>query len=606
MKSKSLRKTIINIVVMIYISTFIISACYNLFAFYQPITSANDNSLIYQSQKESTNLFNNYKKVEDECTTLSSDISSLTSYDSTELITMLKKRISGESFITGGGIWFEPYIYKHDQQYYGPYIYKNRNRTEISWNYDTNSTEYFQCKWYTDGLKAINKPVWSEPYIDEITKVDMITVSSAIVKDGKAIGVTTMDIGIKELSADAEKIKIGKTGYAFVVTSQGSSIGYSKFDSSDIKKINTLVGTSDKTKLTTVKFNGKDNYFAASPIGDTGMKLVMIVPKSEIGFNVQNFIAANFITFITAFALFYILLSSTINKKILNPLDLLVKRTKSIGAGNFNEKFSEELLKRSDEFGELSQAVYKMQQELSNSFSEIQKRAEELDKRNSEIACQSDEISVLYGETTAMNDELNELLSEIKKNYLSTVSALANAIEAKDTYTKGHCERVTKYSMAIANRMNFDQQELETLEFAALLHDIGKIGIPADIINKPSRLTAEEFEKIKLHPKIGYRILEDVEFLDASRNILLQHHERIDGKGYPNGLHDGQINILAKIMAAADSYDAMTSDRPYRKSPMTKDEAIKELIKNKGLQFDAHVVDVFVEILRSDDLKKAE
>lgn len=236
MKSKSLRKTIINIVVMIYIATFIISACYNLFEFYQPITSANDNSLIYQSQKESTNLFNNYKKVEDECTTLSSDISSLSSYDSTELITMLKKRISGESFITGGGIWFEPYIYKQDRQYYGPYIYKSGSRTDISWNYDTNSTEYFQYKWYTDGLKAINKPVWSEPYIDEITKVDMITVSSAIVKDGKAIGVTTMDIGIKELSADAEKIKIGKTGYAFVVTSQGFSIGYSKFDSSDIKK----------------------------------------------------------------------------------------------------------------------------------------------------------------------------------------------------------------------------------------------------------------------------------------------------------------------------------------------------------------------------------
>lgn len=579
-------------------------ACYNLFAFHKPITDANDNSLIFQSEKESNKLFNNYKKVEDECTTLSSDISSLSNYSSSELITILKKRINDDSFIVGGGIWFEPYAFSPAQRYFGPYVYKNRNSTEITWNYDNKGTEYSKYTWYTDGLKAINMPVWSEPYIDEITRINMITVSSAIVKDGRVIGVTTMDIGINELLSDADKIKIGKTGYAFVVTGHGFSIGYNRFDSNAIHRINSLADSSNETKLYTIRINNTDNYFAVSPIGDTGMKLVLIVPKSEIGFNVQNFILANFMIFVTAFALFYLLLTSTINKKILNPLDLLVKRTKSIGSGNFNEKFPEDLLNKPDEFGELTQSVNKMQQELKNYFGEIQKRAEELNKRNSEIACQSDEISVLYGETTAMNDELNELLSEIKKNYLSTVSALANAIEAKDTYTKGHCERVTKYSMAIANKMNIDQNDLETLEFAALLHDIGKIGISADIINKPSRLTPEEFGIIKLHPNIGYKILKDVEFLDASRSILLQHHERVDGKGYPNGLHSEQISLLAKILAAADSYDAMTSDRPYRKSPMTKEEAIKELIKNKNSQFDAEVVDAFIDILKNDSLNK--
>lgn len=606
MKSKSLRKTIIFIVMLIYFAIFTMQACYNLFAFHKPITDANDNSLIFQSEKESTKLFNNYKKVEDECTTLSSDISSLSNYSRSELITILKKRIKDDSFIVGGGIWFEPYAFSPGQQYFGPYVYKNRNSTEITWNYDNKGTEYSKYTWYTDGLKAINRPVWSEPYTDEITGINMITVSSAIVRDGRVIGVTTMDIGINELLSDADKIKIGKTGYAFVVTGQGFSIGYNRFDSNAIHRINSLADSSNKTKLYTIRINNTDNYFAVSPIGDTGMKLVLIVPKSEIGFNVQNFILANFMIFVTAFALFYLLLSSTINKKILDPLELLVKRTKSIGSGNFNEKFPEDLLNKPDEFGELTQAVNKMQQELKNYFGEIQKRAEELNKRNSEIACQSDEISVLYGETTAMNDELNELLSEIKKNYLSTVSALANAIEAKDTYTKGHCERVTKYSMAIANKMNIDPNDLETLEFAALLHDIGKIGISADIINKPSRLTPEEFGIIKLHPNIGYKILKDVEFLDASRSILLQHHERVDGKGYPNGLHNDQISLLAKILAAADSYDAMTSDRPYRKSPMTKEEAIKELIKNKNSQFDAEVVDAFVDILDNDSLKKAE
>ena len=197
-----------------------------------------------------------------------------------------------------------------------------------------------------------------------------------------------------------------------------------------------------------------------------------------------------------------------------------------------------------------------------------------------------------------MNKELSNILKEIRKNYLSTVRALASAIEANDKYTWGHCERVANISLAIAKEMGLDSKELNTLEFASILHDIGKIGISSSILNKEGRLTEEEFEIVKEHPGIGYEILSDVEFLYDSRKVLLQHHERIDGKGYPQRLYGDNIVQLAKIMAIADAYDAMTSSRPYRKIPLTKEQAIEELIRGKGTQFDEGIVDYFIDLLK--------
>lgn len=225
-----------------------------------------------------------------------------------------------------------------------------------------------------------------------------------------------------------------------------------------------------------------------------------------------------------------------------------------------------------------------------------------LNPYNKEMSAQRDEISVLYQHTEAMNMELHGYLDEIKENYLSTVRALANAIDAKDKYTKGHCERVTEYSMKIGKKMGLRDAELTDLEFAALLHDIGKIGIPASIINKSTSLTDAEFEKIKMHPVIGYEILKEVKFLEKSVEILLQHHERIDGRGYPCRLKGQEINKCAQILAVADSYDAMISSRPYRK--LNKIDALMEIAKNKGTQFSEEVADVFIDILRNEAEQK--
>jgi HD-GYP domain-containing protein (c-di-GMP phosphodiesterase class II) len=189
---------------------------------------------------------------------------------------------------------------------------------------------------------------------------------------------------------------------------------------------------------------------------------------------------------------------------------------------------------------------------------------------------------------------------ELQRLYMNTISALTEAIDARDHYTKSHSEHVTEFALAIAEEMDLDEHTKRIIEDAARLHDIGKIGIHDYILLKPGRLTPEEWEEIKLHSLTGERILEPLTFLNGTISIIRSHHERYDGKGYPDGLKGEEIPLGARILAVADSYDAMTSERPYRKA-LSKEEAKKELIDNKGKQFDPEVVDAFLRYFKKNE-----
>ena len=155
---------------------------------------------------------------------------------------------------------------------------------------------------------------------------------------------------------------------------------------------------------------------------------------------------------------------------------------------------------------------------------------------------------------------------------------------------------VTKYSLSIGRYLKLSAKDMEMIKFCGLLHDIGKIGISESILGKPSSLTKREYELIKRHPVIGEQIVRQINFLKDGLPLIRHHHERYDGKGYPDGLSGDNIPLLARILSVADAFDAMTSDRPYRKAMSVKD-AIRELIKGKGTQFDPEIVDVFCRIL---------
>ncbi len=225
---------------------------------------------------------------------------------------------------------------------------------------------------------------------------------------------------------------------------------------------------------------------------------------------------------------------------------------------------------------------------------------EELGKGNLDykvIVKSSDELAQLAVAFNKMSAELIEGKSKLQRYYIETIKSLIRALEAKDKYTSGHSERVAHYAIHIAQRLGLPEKDIKLLEEVAALHDIGKIGMPAEILNKNGALTKDEFEVVKQHPTVGEEILKPIEFLEPGLSAVRDHHERQDGTGYPHGIKGGLISIFAAIAAVADSYDAMTSDRPYRKA-LSKEEAISILEKSKGTQFNPKVVDAFVDYLK--------
>ncbi|MGE0491692.1 MAG: HD domain-containing phosphohydrolase [Vulcanimicrobiota bacterium] len=205
------------------------------------------------------------------------------------------------------------------------------------------------------------------------------------------------------------------------------------------------------------------------------------------------------------------------------------------------------------------------------------------------LASQLASVAAVAIENAGLHDELHNL-------FLSAISALANSIDARDPYTKGHSERVTAYSVMISETMGLSAEAIDDIRYAALLHDIGKIRIRDHILHKPGRLTDEEFAEMKRHPQYGVEIMRPVKAFERILPSMLHHHERYAGGGYPAGLIGEDIPLGARIMCVADCFDAMTSDRPYRKG-MPIDAAIEELQRNSGTQFDPRAVEVFVELV---------
>ena len=185
------------------------------------------------------------------------------------------------------------------------------------------------------------------------------------------------------------------------------------------------------------------------------------------------------------------------------------------------------------------------------------------------------------------------LLNDLKRSYFDTIRAIANSVEARDPYTKGHSHRVGQIARAIAEELGWSEEEMELIDWGGMLHDVGKIGIHDAILNKPGKLNDEEYEAIKSHPVIGAQIVKDISFLKPVIPYILEHHERYDGKGYPQGLAGENISIKGRVLAVADVFDAVTTDRTYHKA-LDPEVAFKEIIAQNALsQFDPKVVDAF-------------
>jgi HD-GYP domain-containing protein (c-di-GMP phosphodiesterase class II) len=211
-------------------------------------------------------------------------------------------------------------------------------------------------------------------------------------------------------------------------------------------------------------------------------------------------------------------------------------------------------------------------------------------------------VSVLSGQA-AVAIENAHLYKKLEQSYLSTIVTLSSVAEGRDQYTDRHMKDIAEYSVKIATKQGLSESYIEDIRKAALLHDLGKVTVPDNILMKKGKLTEEEMAIIKKHPLEGVRMIEFIEPLGTAKEIIKHHHEFFDGSGYPDGLRGDQIPVGARIVAIADAFGAMTTDRPYRKA-LSVDEAVKELRENAGSQFDPEFVDIFISILQEQHILK--
>jgi putative nucleotidyltransferase with HDIG domain len=260
----------------------------------------------------------------------------------------------------------------------------------------------------------------------------------------------------------------------------------------------------------------------------------------------------------TAAVLLALLISTALARRVTRPLDELVRGALEIARGRFGRQVAH--VGRT----ELSDLAY--------TFNFMSRQLQQYDQENA------------------------RLYAALERGYVETIRALASAIDAKDPYTRGHSERVARLAVEIGRELGLDETTLRSLEFGGILHDVGKIGIPEQVLGKPARLTPEEFALVRSHALIGAEIVEGVEFLQGAEPAIRHHHERWDGTGYPDGLAGEAIPLIARILNAADTWDACTSERPYHPAA-SPEEGLAMLGEIRGLQLDPRVHDAFLRVL---------
>lgn len=450
--------------------------------------------------------------------------------------------------------------------------------------------------WYSGAVRSPDQVYWSSPYIDAGEDGALVlTLSKAVVHDGRLLGVIGMDIKLEAFSRMINYVYANDSGSVIILDQWGQVIthpdtGMLAGNISGRQWVRDTLNSEEGTGSFYEK--GQQVVYAHATLPETGWKLIGIQEVNLAGL----FKNLRMMTIGTAVMMALVMLLGGLltARYIMKPLRKLMEAIQGVSEGDLNARSR---LDSTDELGAISKAFDRMLDWLAEMNIERDGHLETLTEQNQEISLQKQEIHALYEMTDAMNQELETSIFKLQEGYLATVRSLANAIEANDEYTRGHCDRVSRFAKDLGKAADFTARELKNLEYASILHDVGKLGIPDTLINKPGRLTEEEFQLVRRHPAIGAEILDGVAFLEESRTILLQHHERVDGGGYPAGLSGDAIHPAARILAIADSYDAMTSNRPYRMAPLSHEEALKELERGRGTQFDPFLTDRFIAMM---------
>ena len=402
-----------------------------------------------------------------------------------------------------------------------------------------------------------NREIKSPPiFFDQIFKYYIFFIYPVNVNDSR--GVIAIAVNMDSVFSNL-KVKLPK-GYNYLILDRdGNIIG---------AKNSTLIGDKFNIKsditgsgLIFDVFQGKKIIASSSVVPGFDMRVITYIPR-DIAYHYVKKMKTQTITFGIIAILFASILSIFLSTSFHEPIADLINITEKISKRNFSV--------RANVVG-------------SNEITVLAKR-----------------INFTVEEIEKYIKRLESLIRYNKRLFISTITALAAAIDAKDEYTRGHSERVTKFSVIIGKYLGLNAIELERIKVAALLHDIGKIGIDDRILRKPGILTAEEFEEMKKHPVIGYNILAPIKELREINKGVKYHHEKWDGSGYPEGLRGEQIPLIARIIAVADTFDAMTSRRPYQ-DPMEPEFVRDKIMDFAGIRYDRRVVAAFVRAFNNGE-----
>jgi len=423
--------------------------------------------------------------------------------------------------------------------------------------------------WYKDALKSGGEMVLSDAYQSAISPTDLsITYSLALLdKEGTPQGVAGLDVNLSPLIQDVELVLMPQDSQ-FIISDLKGQILFHKANGQKTAMFNT----------------GFRKYQLDLP--ENRWKIYVYIPE-------KLFLTSQITVLLTTMVMLVIFISLSLyyagrmDHRLIDPIDHYIT--------SVNHMAKHPALLTAPASGD-TQELSHMRNAVNAMLKRIMEQSETVTNQQLTLSTQYMEIEALYEESAAMNDSLNDMVETLNESWRQTIRALSNAIEANDEYTRGHCDRVTHYALQIANALALDSSTLQQLEFAAMLHDVGKIGVPHHILNKPSALSPEERMVVEKHPQIGYTIVKDVAFLAESSVIIRHHHEHFDGKGYPEGLSGGQIPLASRILCIADAFDAMTSARAYRRNPMTFKQALAELENKSGSQFDPQLVRIMVRV----------
>ncbi|MDF2873480.1 MAG: methyl-accepting chemotaxis sensory transducer with Cache sensor [Sporomusa sp.] len=313
--------------------------------------------------------------------------------DINDLLKTLANYLQADKMIFGGGCFYEPFAFDSAQQYYGPYLLKKDNTVSLTWEFSTPQSDYHSQSWYKTGINSNSVIAWTDPYYDEVLKANMITSVAPVKRAGKIIGVTTMDIGLKEINDYVAGIKVGQTGYAFIISPSGQYLGHpvseknmkekiTEDQDEFVRKLGEQAIAATELKMINGMVDKKDSYIGICPIGNTGMKLVLVMPKSEVFNGLNKLIVASTTSFVLAAALLFALLTFFFTRKVSGPLGKLKEAANMVAQGNLSAQIP---AGSKDEIGMLAQSLQVMVANLQELFNRIRNSAEQVSAASEEL-----------------------------------------------------------------------------------------------------------------------------------------------------------------------------------------------------------------------------